>query len=203
MKATLFASLVAQAAGFGAMPMMCEDGPLVFDVSDVRAAIDNEDCDEMIATIKAQVEAIPKAPGSDIPSPQCTTAALSMPEIAGMLCEVFPFFNIGDPGSVCGITKGMAFLDAANDVLGSEGVAPFMQAFTRCEAGGADNDAADNDAGDSASNECVDVDATSLSTVIGSMMGGADISCASLKMQMPSMCDQDSVASVCCATCSS
>ena len=88
MKATLFASLVAQAAGFGAMPMMCEDGPLVFDVSGVRAAIDNEDCDEMMATIKAQVEAIPKAPGSDIPSPQCTTAALSMPEIAGMLCEV-------------------------------------------------------------------------------------------------------------------
>ena len=88
MKATLFASLVAQAAGFGAMPMMCEDGPLVFDLSDVRAAIDNEDCDEMIATIKAQVEAIPKAPGLDIPSPQCLTAALSMPEIAGMLCEV-------------------------------------------------------------------------------------------------------------------
>ena len=37
---------------------------------------DNEDCDEMIATIKAQVEAIPKAPGLDIPSPHIFTIAL-------------------------------------------------------------------------------------------------------------------------------
>ena len=80
-----------------------------------------------------------------------------------------------------------------------------MQAATRCAAGGADYDydsASDYDY-DSASDECVDMDAASLSTVIGSLMGGADISCASLKMRMPSVCDQASVASVCCATCSS
>lgn len=86
----------------------------------------------------------------------------------------------------------------AYDVLGSEGMEPFLQAAARCAAGGADNDAADNDAGDSASNECVDMDAASLSTVVGET-----ISCGNLKMRMPSMCDQDSVASVCCATCSS
>lgn len=143
-------------------------------------------------------------------------------------CQVFPFFNTADPGSVCGMSKGLAFLQVvrrqspllrppgtvsppppavapiavlvaqAYDVLGSEGMEPFLQAAARCAAGGADNDAADNDAGDSASNECVDMDAASLSTVVGET-----ISCGNLKMRMPSMCDQDSVASVCCATCSS